>query len=385
MSRSSPADTEPESGVFTAREWQRYQRQIQLGGFGAEGQVKLKRAKIVIVGMGGLGVPAALYLAGAGVGSIEMIDADTVSRSNLHRQVLYTEADIGKPKVLAAKASLSSRNPEVTFVARNEALNKINAESIFASADLILDCSDNFAARYLINDTCLKLKKPWVFASIAQYAGQLALLTPKTACFRCLYPQSPTNVMDCNSAGVLGVLPGFIGLMQATEALKYLTGLSGSAAGELMLAEPLNQHIRHIRLSPDPTCICQGSGVPEVAPAQESIVCSSATAETVEISISDYERDATSRILIDIRTDSERRAFNIGGAHIPFHAEDVTHFVREFEKCVTTEKTADCILYCQSGVRSKKAVELLREQGFSEIKSLAGGLVSLLEHRLRND
>ena len=237
------------SHEFNAHEWLRYTRHIQLPQVGAEGQSQLKNSTVLIVGLGGLGSPVSLYLAAAGVGHLILIDHDAVDISNLQRQIVFKEHQVDHNKAEAAAKALKELNSHIQISAITEGFTPDNAKHWIAQADLVLDCTDNFATRYLINDTCKQLGKSWVFASIHQFSGQCALFTPDGPCFRCLFPDYPHNVDDCNSAGVIGVLPGLLGCLQANETLKYLCSIESPLKGKLLLVDALQLQFHHIALS----------------------------------------------------------------------------------------------------------------------------------------
>lgn len=362
---------------FSAEEWQRYQRHIQLPSLGVNGQLCLKQAHVVIVGIGGLGCPVVQYLGAAGVGRITLVDGDTISRSNLHRQVLFGEADIGQYKAHVAASRVRSNNSSITVDAITQNLQPENALPLIEKADLVLDCSDNFAVRYLINDICVNTATPWLFASVVQMSGQAALFVPGKACFRCLFPEPPEGVADCNSAGVLGTLPGIVGLLQANEGIKLLTGQECPLQSHLMLIEGLDLQFRPIRLKQSASCPCGSGNIDLAAMANDYIVAcsnSAATAASLDSEKFAEARDSTGIILIDVRSALEYEGFNLGGINLPL-SED---FVRAVE-AEAIDRETPCLLYCQSGKRSEKAAEQLRIAGYRNVKHLAGGISSWLE------
>ena len=243
---SSTIDT-----TFTASEWLRYTRHIQLPQLGAEGQARLKQSHVLIVGCGGLGSPVSLYLAAAGVGHITLIDGDTVDITNLQRQILFGTEQVGENKAESGKQRLQDLNPDIDVSTVTSHLTPENAEDLITAADLVIDCTDNFSVRYLINDLCVENKKPWLFAAIHQFKGQCALFLPEEACFRCLFPEVSADVEDCNTAGVLGVLPGILGTFQATEAIQYLAGLPTPLKNNLLLVDALDFNFQKIKIIKD--------------------------------------------------------------------------------------------------------------------------------------
>lgn len=355
---------------FTKDELVRYSRQIQLKGFGLAAQIQLKNSKILCVGAGGLGTPILMYLAASGVGTIGIIDNDTVALSNLQRQVIYNEKDIGKKKAKAAAANLKLINSSINILEFDEILSEANALNIIKQFDFIIDCTDNFAARYLINDACIELEKPFISGSIQDYEGQILLVIPnKTPCYRCLYLEPPPIELapSCDDNGVLSVLPGVIGLLQATETIKYLSRIIQSPTeGKLLTYNALNLKINHFVFSFNPLCPCcsQNKKFNEILRTYSS--CTEDTFLTEEeISILVKNKET---LLIDVRSIEEHEIYNIGGLNIPI--------VELQEKCKELSKDSRIIVYCQKGIRSQTAYELLKKNGFSYVKILKGGLNS---------
>lgn len=356
--------------AFSAREWLRYARQIQLPEIGVAGQLRLRRARVLIVGAGGLGAPAALYLAGAGVGHLTLVDGDTVALSNLHRQVLYSGADLGTNKAVAAARQLGARNDDITVEAIAAPLSAANVDTLVAGADLVLDCTDQMAVRYLINAACRRHGRPWLFAGVERFAGQLALFAPDGACFQCLYPSLPEQLQDCAGAGVLGVVPGVLGLLQAGEALKYLTGLPVPSQNHLLLWDGLGLESRRLRLRRDPACrCCGGSGGVQMPMAT---VCSTSASADWELSPSAFAaaRQRSDHLLVDVRSAAEYRAFNLGGLNIP---------VDELQPDDPRLAGRTLLLVCQTGVRSRRGAAQLRAAGREAVFSLRGGILAWLE------
>lgn len=241
---------------------QRYSRQLLLPGVGLEGQRRLEQARVVMIGAGGLGAPAAFYLAAAGVGRLRLVDDDVVERSNLHRQIAHVDAALGQPKVASAAERLLALNPRVQVEQVVERLRADNVERVLQGADVVIDGADNFPVRYLLNDACIKLKLPLVYGAVHRFDGQASVFDAgrqrgRAPCYRCLFPQppSPESAPNCAEAGVLGVLPGVIGLLQATEALKLLLGIGDPLVGRLLQYDAMAMRFRELRLSPDPDCI----------------------------------------------------------------------------------------------------------------------------------
>ena len=358
--------------LFSASEWLRYTRHLQLPQVGAEGQGKLKNARVLIVGAGGLGCPVSLYLAAAGVGSIIVVDGDIVDVTNLQRQILFNTQQIGEGKAESARQVLMALNPEIEVIAIAEYLSGENASTLVASADLVIDCTDNFSARYLINDICQQQQKPWIFAAIDQFSGQCSLFSSETGCFRCLFPVPPSAMGDCNSAGVLGVLPGMLGTIQANEALKYLVGQSVPLKGVLLVVDALELSFKKIAINRDPECVSCGSGTANTSDQRSEKTCSSEPLDHRAVTVEQFEslRKRANYIVIDVRTDAERAAFNLGGKHIPLTR------LAESLASIDPEKTLLC--YCQSGLRSLQAAELIASLGITS-QSLDGGISAWLK------
>lgn len=234
----------------------RYKRNIILPGVGEEGQLKLLKAKVLLVGAGGLGSPAAYYLAAAGVGTIGLVDADTVDISNLQRQILHRTADIGRPKVLSAREKLKDLNPELNIEALPARFSEDIAGDLVDRYDIVIDCTDNFDTRYIINETCLSHNKPFVYGGVLSFAGQVMTILPgRGPCFRCLYREAPkANVPGCAELGILGAVPGIIGTLQATEAVKYIVGLGDLLVGRLMTYDALSATFFEVPLGADTDC-----------------------------------------------------------------------------------------------------------------------------------
>ena len=260
---------------------QRYARQLRLAQIGEAGQATLGSAKVVLLGAGGLGSPAALYLAAAGVGQLTLIDDDVVERSNLHRQIIHADARVGMAKTESARIALQALNPRVRIVIHNERLQADNVERLLAGHDVLVDGADNFPARYLLAAASLRLKLPMVYGAVERFSGQVSVFDPRredSPCYRCLFPEPPpaADAPNCSEAGVLGVLPGVVGLLQATEALKLLLGLGESLVGRLLNFDALDMRFREIRLTRDPDC--PGCGTASVFSGYEDIVRFCATA-----------------------------------------------------------------------------------------------------------
>lgn len=355
---------------FSKSELTRYSRHFLLPEVGEEGQHKLRQSQVLIVGAGGLGCPISQYLVAAGVGRIGLVDFDLVDLSNLQRQVLYTTADVGKPKALSAAERLSSMNPEVAVVTHAERLTAQNASKIISEYDIVIDGTDNFSTRYLINDACVLLGKPNVYGSIFRFEGQVSLFDPPHGpCYRCMFPKAPPPdaVPNCAEGGVLGVLAGTIGVLQATEALKWILGVGESLSGRLLIYDALSMYFDVMLIERNPQCpICSAN--PTITELHEEIVtCAAPASELTPAQARDLLSAHSDVVLLDVRTPQERALSAIpNSAHIPLN--ELSERINELES------TRETIVYCKSGMRSVKACELLAGAGFTRVHNLAGGI-----------
>jgi adenylyltransferase/sulfurtransferase len=350
-------------------ELRRYAQQMKLAELGIEGQLKLKNARVLCVGAGGLGSSLLLYLAAAGIGTIGIVDDDQVDISNLQRQVLYREENVGKKKAIIAKDQLIALNPCVAIHTETERLTLANAASLFSQYDIIADCTDNFASRYLINDVCYDLNKPLVFASISRFEGQCGFLLGKQSpCFRCLYPVMPDvdHFVNCNAGGVLGTLPGIVGMIQATEIIKWIATIGESLAGKLLTIDMLHMHFQTYHLSHHPDCA--------LCIQQQSAVFNNAAAYACQlddrsITTEELQRRLAANVplfLLDVRSAEEHANYNIGGVNIPLPELAA----RLSELPPATHIT----IYCQSGKRSHQAATLLINNAILSVSHLAQGI-----------
>ncbi len=368
---------------FTAEELSRYQRHLSLAGFGPEAQAALQRSRVLVIGAGGLGCPALLYLAAAGVGQLTIIDADTVDVSNLQRQVLFTTADTGQPKAEVAAKRLRALNPCITIKALVARLNRANALELIRAHDLVVDGSDNFATRYLVNDACVLADRPLVYGAIQGFEGQASVFNYKNGpTYRCLFPEPPApgTVPNCSEAGVLGVLPGLIGTVQATEAIKVLTGIGEPLAGRLLLWNSLSMTSRTLRFSADPA----SRAITDLPPEGYGQTCAlpQATAPTSPDELTLEEFRAAQRgecsagelplQLIDVREAWERELGAIQPSiHVPLGLLGADE-AREILAALDPRR--ETVVYCAGGVRSLKALGSLREVHlFTSLRSLQGG------------
>ena len=352
----------------------RYQRHLSLSGFGPEAQGKLKRGSVLVIGAGGLGCPALLYLAAAGVGRITIMDADTVDVSNLQRQILYTTADTGLPKSEAAARRLLALNPLIKVTPVVACFTRDNALALVAAHDVVLDGSDNFATRYLVNDACVLAGRPLVYGAIQGFEGQASVFNFRGGpTYRCLFPEPPApgTVPNCAEAGVLGVLPGLIGTIQATEAIKLLTGLGEPLSGRLLLWDALAMTTRTLRFAADPV----SRAITELPPAGYGETCTVPAMPTLnpdELSADELRTRLDSVQLIDVREDWERALGAIQpSVHAPLGTLDTDSASATLASLDPQRPT---VVYCAGGVRSMKALKPLRARhGFTSVISLRGG------------
>ncbi|WP_316826450.1 HesA/MoeB/ThiF family protein [Pedobacter miscanthi] len=341
--------------MLIKEELSRYNRQMILPEMGPGGQEKLKTTRVLVIGAGGLGCPVLQYLAAAGVGTIGIVDDDVVELSNLHRQILYNHTDIGLSKAKTAATKLKFLNPHVGFTAYQARFMADNALAICQPYDLVIDCSDNFTTRYLVNDTCVSLGKTLVFGSILQFEGQVAVFNHHGGPnYRDLYPQPPTESINCAEGGVIGILPGIIGLYMANEAIKLICSIGETLAGKLMTIDALNNTMFVFRITPEKQ--------------PQSVKNEISTNEIDKATLDQWLSESTDEIfLIDVREDYEHEENNIGGVNISLY--ELTSSLE------TLPKHKKLVFYCQSGQRSKMAVQLLEGLYEGEVYSLKGGLV----------
>ena len=359
---------------FSPGEKIRYARQTVLPLIGEAGQRKLQAARVLFVGAGGLGSAPAMYLAAAGVGTIGLVDADQVALSNLHRQILYETQDCGKSKVPTAAARLARINPHIQIVQHQVRLGADNARDILAGYDLIIDGTDNLPSRYLINDACFFLQKAFVFGGVHQFEGQVSIFGPHGPCYRCLFPAMPSreDMPSCAEAGVMGVVPGIIGLMQASETVKLLCGIGDSLLGRLLIFNALSVTWRELKVKKDPQCALCGDN-PTICTLQESSwECSSeaGTTKPGEISVQELKRlrdQEPDLYLLDVRESSEWDLAHIEGAHL----KPLSTLEGDFQ-----EIPKDCPVYChcKSGNRSAIAIAFLKSQGYTNMVNVRGGI-----------
>ena len=360
---------------LTPEELIRYSRHLTLPGVGAEGQQRLKASRVLVVGAGGLGSPSSMYLAAAGVGTIGLVDFDPVDLSNLQRQIIHDTGGIGKPKLESAVQRLRGINPHVDIQSFATRLTSDNALDILGGFDIILDGSDNFPTRYLINDACVLLGKPYVYGSILRFDGQVSLFSAREGpCYRCLFaePPPPGLVPGCAEGGVLGVLPGIIGSIQALEAIKWILGAGETLTGRLLLLDALTMRTREIRLRKDPDCPACGVSpvITELIDYEAFCGRSPEAARSMEITPLELQRDiieGRGPLLVDVREPYEWRICHIEGARL-IPLGDLKLRVGELNR------QDRIVTYCHHGMRSLQALGILREAGFTDIRSLSGGV-----------
>jgi adenylyltransferase/sulfurtransferase len=355
-------------------ELRRYGRHIVLPDVGREGQRRLKAGRVLLVGAGGLGSPAALYLAAAGVGTLGLIDFDVVDLSNLQRQVLHGTSDVGRSKLDSARDRIQDLNPNVAVDTYEMRLTSANALDILGDYDVIVDGTDNFPTRYLTNDACVLLGKPNVYGSIFRFEGQASVFATDTGpCYRCLYPEPPPPglVPSCAEGGVLGVLPGIVGTIQATEALKLLLGVGDPLVGRLLLIDALATRFRTVRLERDPACPACGTGeIQELIDYDQFCGTAAATAVAMEMTPQELSQrlanhDAVD--VIDVREPHEWQIARLPGARlIPLGALS--------QALASIDRDRDIVVHCHHGIRSAHAAAMLRSAGFTRVWNLTGGI-----------
>ena len=365
-----------------AAEKARYSRHLLLPEIGLDGQLRLKSSRALIVGLGGLGSPASLYLAAAGVGTLGLVEFDQVEASNLQRQILYTEADVGAPKLATAAARLSQLNSALVVEQHSARIDPSSVARLVAGYDLVLDGTDNFATRFLLSDTCAQLAKPYIYGSILRFAGQAAVFYPPHGpCYRCLFPRSPGpgEVPSCGEGGVLGVLPAQIGAIQATEAIKMLLGIGAPLIGRLLTFDALTMSFSEYRLERDPECAGCGAAAnkPESRTTQMDGVasapaCAATPAADLEISPAEFyamRASSVAHVLIDVRTAAEFAICRIQGSKL-IPLDELPQRIAEIPDACPV------IVHCKAGSRSLKAVALMRSAGLHQARSLHGGILA---------
>ena len=386
MATNTKISNLPEAANSTAtlskEEIMRYSRHLIMPEVGMDGQLKLKQAKVLCIGTGGLGAPLGLYLAAAGVGRIGLVDFDAVDLTNLQRQILFGTNDVGRPKIEAATDRLRNLNPDIQIDRFETRLTSENALEILQNYDLVVDGTDNFPTRYLVNDACVILGKPNVYGSIFRFEGQITIFgAPGGPCYRCLYPEPPPPglVPSCAEGGVLGVLPGIVGAIQAAETLKLIIGKGEPLIGRLLLFDALAMRFRELKLRKNPECPACG-GHPTVTKlidyAEFCGVRGEEAASAAKTAVPEIApRELKSRLdrgddlfILDVREPHEYQICNLGGHLIPLG--ELSRRVNELDS------SREIVAHCRSGKRSAEAVEFLRSAGFRKVWNLKGGILA---------
>src|SRR6202051_1730303 len=372
-----PSEAKPEAAALTNDEILRYSRHLIMPEVGMEGQQKLKAARVLCIGAGGLGSPLALYLGAAGVGTLGIVDFDVVDYTNLQRQIIHSTADVGRKKLDSAAEKLKAINPFLNIRKFETRLTSENALELFRDFDIIADGTDNFPTRYLVNDACVLTGKPNVYGSIFRFEGQASVFATKNGpCYRCLYPEPPPPglVPSCAEGGVLGILPGLVGVMQATEVIKLILGVGEPLIGRLLLIDALGMKFRELNLRKNPDCPVCGKHPTVTKLIDYNQFCGirgeekPVEAGVPEIQVEELKRrlDAKEDIFVlDVREAHEYQICNIGGHLIPLN--DLPKRVNELDS------SRDIVVHCKMGGRSAKAVEFLRQAGLKKVTNLAGG------------
>ncbi|HEV3255175.1 MAG TPA: molybdopterin-synthase adenylyltransferase MoeB [Candidatus Acidoferrales bacterium] len=371
----------PAAAALTKEEILRYSRHLIMPEVGMEGQLKLKQAKVLLVGTGGLGAPLGLYLAAAGVGRLGLVDFDIVDFTNLQRQILFSSSDVGRPKLAAAADRLKGLNPEIRIDLHETRLTSANALDLLREYDIVVDGTDNFPTRYLVNDACLLLGKPNVYGSIFRFDGQITVFGyPGGPCYRCLYPEPPPPglVPSCAEGGVLGVLPGIVGAIQAAETIKLILGAGDPLVGRLLLFDALQMRFRELKLRRNPECPLCGDHRTITALIDYAQFCGvrgeeapSSAGAVPEITPRDLKARldrGDSLFILDVREPHEYQICNLGGHLIPLG--ELSRRVSELDS------SREIVAHCRSGKRSAEAVEFLRGAGFRKIWNLKGGILA---------
>jgi sulfur-carrier protein adenylyltransferase/sulfurtransferase len=380
MATAAQSDLLPE---LTTDDLSRYARHLILPEVGMEGQRKLKAARVLCVGTGGLGSPLVLYLAAAGIGTLGLVDFDVVDASNLQRQIIHSTKDIGRKKIDSAAEKLIALNPALNIVKHETMLSSANALEILKDYDIVADGTDNFPTRYLVNDACVLLGKPNAYGSIFRFEGQASVFATKEGpCYRCLYPEPPPPglVPSCAEGGVLGILPGLVGVIQATEVIKLILGKGSPLIGRLLLVDALGMRFRELKLRKNPECpVCgENPTVKELIDYEHfcGIVPESKEEKAVkngipQLSVKDLKRriDAGEDVFIlDVREPYEYQIAQIGGKLIP--QNDVPQRLSEIPR------DREIVVQCRSGARSQKIAEFLKQSGYQQVVNLAGGILA---------
>jgi len=380
---STITQVKPDAVTLSNDEILRYSRHLIMPEVGMEGQLKIKAAKVLCIGAGGLGSPLALYLGAAGVGTLGMVDFDIVDYTNLQRQIIHSTTDVGRKKLDSAADKLKAINPFLNIRKFDTRLSSDNALELFKEFDIIADGTDNFPTRYLVNDACVLTGKPNVYGSIFRFEGQASIFATKDGpCYRCLYPEPPPPglVPSCAEGGVLGILPGLVGVIQATEVIKLILGIGDPLIGRLLLIDALGMNFRQLKLRKNPECPACGKNPTITKLIDYEQFCGirgeEAPVETVggEMQVEELKRrlDAGEDIyVLDVREPHEYQIANIGGHLIPLG--DLPNRIHELDT------SREIVAHCKMGGRSAKAVTFLRQAGFKKVHNLAGGIAAWAE------
>lgn len=363
--------------MLMSEELQRYARQMAMPEFGEAGQKRLRSARVLLIGAGGLGSPAAVYLAAAGVGTLGVIDPDAVELSNLHRQILHGAASVGRAKVESAVETLRGINPHVQLVAMRERFTAEKAIDLVRGWDVVVDGTDNFPTRYASNDACVALGVPNVYGSVWRFEGQVSVWAPHLGgpCYRCLNPQAPApgEVPGCAEAGVLGVVPGLVGTLQALEAIKLITGLGEPLVGRLLHVDAARMKFREFQLRQDPHCARCAEGRRDLPVEPEGMICAESCAMTTDeisvVELAALRGAGDPHVLLDVREAWELATAKVDGfCHIPLG--EIPARYGEVPRDVPV------FVMCHGGVRSGRVVEFLRESGFANVRNVRGGIAA---------
>jgi molybdopterin/thiamine biosynthesis adenylyltransferase/rhodanese-related sulfurtransferase len=373
-------DIAPQTATLSNDEILRYSRHLIMPEVGMEGQLKIKNAKVLCVGAGGLGSPLALYLGAAGVGTLGIVDFDVVDYTNLQRQIIHTTADVGRKKLDSAADKIKAINPFVNIRKIDDRLSSANALELFKEFDFIADGTDNFPTRYLVNDACVLTGKPNIYGSIFRFEGQASVFATEAGpCYRCLYPEPPPPglVPSCAEGGVLGILPGLVGIIQATEVIKMILGKGDPLIGRLLLVDALGMKFRELKLRKNPDCPACGTHRTITKLIDYEQFCGIRGEEQeVEPTSGDIQVEELKRRLdkgddlfvLDVREPHEYQIANLGGHLIP---------LGELPKRVSElDSSREIVAHCKSGGRSAKAVAFLKQAGFTKVHNLAGGITA---------
>jgi sulfur-carrier protein adenylyltransferase/sulfurtransferase len=370
----SQARGDQRAPTLTGDEMDRYARHLTLPGIGIAGQQRLKGATVLIVGAGGLGSPVALYLAAAGVGTLRIVDSDVVELSNLQRQILHRTDRVGEMKVTSASRTIGALNPLVEVETFGVRLDSANADSLIDGCDLVIDGTDNFTTRYAVSDACVRGRTPYLYASVQRFDGQLSFFgVDDGPCYRCLFPVPPLpgSVPSCAEAGVFGVLPGLMGMLQATEAIKWITGTGDLLVGRLLLIDALQMHFREIAFARDPECPSCGDHARgrarELSPAGQPSRPPAMLSNLTPIEIRDALATRTDIVLVDVREPAEYATAHIDAATlIPLRSLP--------QRLETLPRDREIILHCHHGMRSEMAGDFLLSQGYLRVSHMVGGI-----------